>query len=97
MTKERKSRAFNPRYESPSQGISLGFEHPFEWVLDPSNRWMVLSRLKQTKESWIAGIIPVLNLVKLAGAAVPCPIVKVWHNFSASIRALIDTILLCPL
>ena len=45
MTKERKSHAFNPRYESPSQGIISGFEHPFDRELDPSNRWIVLSRL----------------------------------------------------
>jgi hypothetical protein len=44
MTKERKSRAFNPRYESPSQGTLPGFEHPFERELDHSNRWVVLSR-----------------------------------------------------
>ena len=43
--KERKSRAFNPRYESPNQGILPGFEHPFDRELDPSNRWVVLSRL----------------------------------------------------
>jgi hypothetical protein len=45
MVKERKSRAFNPRYESPCQGILPGFEHPFDRELDPSNRWVVLSRL----------------------------------------------------
>jgi len=32
----------------------------------------VKARLKQTSESWIAGIFMVLNLVKLAGAALPC-------------------------
>ena len=45
MTKERKSRAHNPRYESPSQGFLAGFEHPFDRELDPTNRWIVLSRL----------------------------------------------------
>ena len=45
MTKERKNRAFNPRYESPRQGILPGFEHPFDRELDPSNRWVVLSHL----------------------------------------------------
>jgi hypothetical protein len=45
MIKERKSRAFNPRYVSPSQGILPGFEHPFDRELDPSNRWVVLSHL----------------------------------------------------
>ena len=43
MIKERKSRAFNPRCESPRQGISAGFEHPFDRESDRSNRWIVLS------------------------------------------------------
>lgn len=45
MKKERKSRAFHPRYESPLQGTLSGFEHPFDRTLDPSNRWVVLSKL----------------------------------------------------
>ena len=45
MRKERKSRAFNPRYISPKQGILAGFEHPFERELDQTNRWVVLSKL----------------------------------------------------
>jgi hypothetical protein len=36
----------------------------------------IRARLKQTSESWIAGIFMVLNLVKLAGAALPCLIEK---------------------
>ena len=32
----------------------------------------IRARLKQTSESWIAGIFMVLNLVKLAGAVFPC-------------------------
>jgi hypothetical protein len=36
----------------------------------------IRARLKQTSESWIAGIFLVLNLVKLAGAALPCLIIK---------------------
>jgi hypothetical protein len=45
MKQERKSRAFNPRYESPLQGTLSGFEHPFDRELDPSNRWVVLAHL----------------------------------------------------
>ena len=45
MAKERKSRTFNPRYESPKQGYLAGFEHPFERELDETNRWVVLSKL----------------------------------------------------
>jgi hypothetical protein len=43
----------------------------------------IYARLKITSESWIAGIILVLNLVKLAGAVAPCLLVKVWNDFSA--------------
>jgi len=46
MKKERKSRAFNPRYESPRQlELGGGFETPFSKTLNPRNRWVVLAGL----------------------------------------------------
>jgi hypothetical protein len=54
----------------------------------------IKARLKQTSESWIAGIFLVLNLVKLAGVALSCLIFKLWYGFSANIRKLYDEILL---
>jgi hypothetical protein len=45
MAKERKSRTFNPRYETTGYGFLAGFEHPFERELDSSNRWVVLAKL----------------------------------------------------
>ena len=45
MKKERKSRAFVPKYESSTQLVLSGFESPFEKTLNPKNRWVVLSRL----------------------------------------------------
>ena len=45
MNKERKSRAFNPRYESPGQMVLPGFESPFSKTLNPNNRWVVLAKL----------------------------------------------------
>ena len=45
MIRERKSRAFNPRYESPSQLELEGFESPFSRMLNPDNRWVVLAKL----------------------------------------------------
>ncbi|MDR0575717.1 MAG: IS5 family transposase [Tannerella sp.] len=54
MKKRRKSCAFNPRYESPSQGVLAGFETPFERELDPENRWIVLAHLISWDE--LAGI-----------------------------------------
>ena len=43
----------------------------------------IKARLKNTSESWIASIILVLNLVKLAGAALPCVILRWINSFSA--------------
>jgi hypothetical protein len=43
----------------------------------------IKARLKITGESWIAGIILALNLVKLAGDVAPCLIVNICRNFSA--------------
>jgi len=54
----------------------------------------IKARLKETSESWIAGIFLVLNLVKLAGAALPCLILKLWYSFSANMRKLYDEILM---
>jgi hypothetical protein len=45
MKNERKSRAFNPRYESPRQLELEGFESPFSKTLNPHNRWVVLAKL----------------------------------------------------
>ena len=48
MKKERKSRAFNPRYESPLQlELGGGFETPFSKALNPRNRWVVLAGWKK--------------------------------------------------
>ncbi|MDR0748473.1 MAG: transposase [Tannerellaceae bacterium] len=45
----------------------------------------IKARLKATSESWIAGIILVLNLVNLAGAALSC-LIQAWlMSFSARI------------
>ena len=54
MKERRKSRAFNPRYESPSQGVLAGFESPFERCLNPENRWVALAHLIPWDE--LAGI-----------------------------------------
>ena len=43
----------------------------------------IKARLRNTSESWIACIILVLNLVKLAGAELPYTILKWWDSFSA--------------
>jgi hypothetical protein len=43
----------------------------------------IKARLKGTSESWIASIFLVLNLVKLAGAALPCLLFEKRISFSA--------------
>jgi hypothetical protein len=43
----------------------------------------IRARLQNTSESWIASIILVLNLVKLAGVALHCIIGKWLASFSA--------------
>ena len=48
----------------------------------------IKARLKGTSESWIASIILVLNLVKLAGVVLLCKIVNFW-SFSARLLKMI--------
>jgi len=43
----------------------------------------IKARLRTTSQSWIASIILVLNLVKLAGAGLPCIIFEIKNSFSA--------------
>ena len=44
MAKALKNRASKQGYVSPSQGIFPGFESPFSRHLNPTNRWVVLSK-----------------------------------------------------
>jgi len=46
----------------------------------------IRARLKDTSESWIAGIFLVLNLVKLAGVVLPCLILKWLRNLTATFQ-----------
>jgi hypothetical protein len=43
----------------------------------------IKARLMNTSESWIASIFLVLNLVKLAGVALPCLLIRRAESFSA--------------
>ena len=49
----------------------------------------IKARLKNTSESWIAGIFMVLNLVKLAEVALLCLIHKLYHNLTATCQPVI--------
>lgn len=53
----------------------------------------IRARLKQTSQSWIASIILVLNLVKLAGMALACLGFSAWKSLVYLIMVSINTIL----
>lgn len=67
--------------------VSPGERNPIEGKFGQAKTAYGLNRIKarlqNTSESWIACIILVLNLVKLAGAALPCALLKWWNSFSA--------------
>jgi len=71
--------------------VSPGERNPIEGKFGQAKTAYGLNRIKArligTSESWIASIILVLNLVKLAGVALPCFIVKFIDDFSDSFSA----------
>jgi IS5 family transposase len=48
----------------------------------------IKARLQQTSESWIAAIVMVLNLVKLAGQVLFCLILSIYENSAIQLKAL---------
>ena len=70
--------------------VSPGERNPIEGKFGQAKTgyWLnrIRARLKNTSEAWIAGIFLVLNLVKLAGVALPCLILKWLVSFSAWVR-----------
>lgn len=73
--------------------VSPGERNPIEGKFGQAKTGYGLNRIKarlrQTSESWIAGIFLVLNLVKLAGVALPCLIQNLWLSFSALLFGLL--------
>jgi hypothetical protein len=71
--------------------VSPGERNPIEGKFGQAKTGYGLNRIKarlrDTSESWIAGILLVLNLVKLAGAASLTLISNMWLSFSAQLRA----------
>ena len=78
--------------------VSPGERNPIEGKFGQAQTGYGLNRIKarlqQTSESWIAGIFLVLNLVKLAGAALSCPVLNLLYGFSASMHRVCDEVLL---
>lgn len=90
MLKERNVKLISKPLGRPSavsNHVSPGERNPIEGKFGQGktayglNR--IRARLKGTSESWIASIILVLNLVKLAGEAPLCLIILVLNSFSA--------------
>lgn len=75
------------RPSAVSNHVSPGERNPIEGKFGQGKRAYGLNRirarLKGTSESWIASIILVLNLVKLAGEAPLCLTISVLYSFSA--------------
>ena len=86
------------RHSAVSIHVSPGERNPIEGKFGQAKTGYGLNRIKarlqQTSESWIAGIFLVLNLVKLAGAALPCLILNLQDSFSANMRKLCDEIMM---
>ena len=72
---------------SAVKNVSPGERNPIEGKFGQAKTGYGLNRIKarlsSTSESWIACIILVLNLVKLAGAALPCQYLIARNSFSA--------------
>ena len=72
---------------SAVKNVSPGERNPIEGKFGQAKTGYGLNRIKarlsSTSESWIACIILVLNLVKLAGAALPRLYLKLHNSFSA--------------
>ena len=67
--------------------VSPGERNPIEGKFGQAKTGYGLNRIKarlqETSESWIATIILVFNLVKLAGVALLCAILDICRSFSA--------------
>jgi hypothetical protein len=70
--------------------LSPGERNPIEGKFGQAKTGYGLDRIKArlqgTSETWIACIILVLNLVKLAGGGIPCLVGKIADSFSAWLR-----------
>ena len=56
----------------------------------------IRARLRTTSQSWIASIILVLNLVKLAGAALLCPGFSAWKGVEKQVMLLFKAMASIP-
>jgi hypothetical protein len=81
------------RHSALSIHVSHGERNPIEGKFGQAKTayglGRIKARLKETSESWIAGIFMVLNLVKLATVALPCLIPKIGKSLTAWLQVFI--------
>lgn len=68
-----------------SQGERNPIEGKFGQARTGYGLTRIKARLKDTSETWIASIFLVLNMAKLAGAALSCLVVRLMLSFSADL------------
>lgn len=85
-----------PSAKAVENHVSPGERNPIEGKFGQAktgygmNR--IKARLKDTSQSWIASIILVLNLVKLAGAALLCLSFSAWATFNYALIAIVEAV-----
>ena len=88
-----------PCAQAVANHISPAERNPIEGKFGQAKRGYgmnrIQARLKQTSQSWIATIILVLNLVKLAGQAPLCLSFSAWNGWIGSCLAVWRSILNC--
>lgn len=85
-----------PSAKAVENHVSPGERNPIEGKFGQAktgygmNR--IKARLKDTSQSWIASIILVLNLVKLAGAALFCLSFSAWATINNALIAIVEAV-----
>ena len=79
-----------PSAKAVGKHVSPGERNPIEGKFGQAKNGYgmnrIRARLKNTSESWIASIILVLNLVKLAGKALLCLSFSIWCKVNKAIK-----------
>ncbi len=85
-----------PSAKAVANHVSPGERNPIEGIFGQAknsygmNR--IKARLKNTSQSWIASIILVLNLVKLAGEALLCQSFSAWRKLKPAVIVILKVI-----
>jgi IS5 family transposase len=86
-----------PSAQAVENHVRPGERNPIEGKFGQAkNRYgmdRIRARLKNTSQSWIASIVLVLNLVKLAGEALPCPGFSAREALQGALHAAMEWLL----